>query len=244
MIKQGTPPERVGGTCTTLARPDARSSGQSQTPAVNNSGPIAAAAAPDASSCNKYALHSTGIGFWRPRPITTLAFGAGFLPKDNTDQSLQRLRRHSVHRREIQDESGQRYAQAIYFEVLTQDTVSSAQGGLLGAEGNAMTSPSVCTTTAANLNDPWTPGGITSTYQTITFPSDTWFSRWVPAAGHELERLPVFLAAPSARRRRSSQPMSWASSSRSIQVILPRVPDCGDARNLRPLDRRRAVHDG
>ena len=71
---------------------------------------------------------------------------------------------------------------ATYFEVLTQDTMSSAQGGLLGAEGNANDVPvGLHNNRGFLLNDPWTPGGITSTYKTITVPFGYLVSRWVPA---------------------------------------------------------------
>jgi endo-1,4-beta-D-glucanase Y len=78
--------------------------------------------------------------------------------------------------------TGSGTAPATYFEVLTQDTMSSAQGGLLGAEGNPNDIPvGLHNNRGFLLNDPWIPSGITSTYQTITIPFGYLVSRWVPA---------------------------------------------------------------
>jgi endo-1,4-beta-D-glucanase Y len=41
------------------------------------------------------------------------------------------------------------------------------------------------------LNDPWTPGGITSAYQTITIPFGALVPRWVPAAGTATNACPA-----------------------------------------------------
>ncbi len=179
MIKQGTP-QRTGWWY--VYYPGSPSSpvksGQAQTPAVNTSGPIAVAAAPDASSCNQYALHSTGSGFVGSSQDYA-GVGAGFSPKDATGQVFSPYDATAY--------TGVKFKikgtlPATYFEVLTQDTMSSSQGGLLGAEGNANDVPvGLHNNRGFLLNDPWTPGGITSTYKTITIPFGYLVSRWVPA---------------------------------------------------------------
>jgi endo-1,4-beta-D-glucanase Y len=165
--------------------PNAPTGSGTQTPAVNNSGPIATAAAPDASSCNKFALHSTGSGYGGTTN-NYVGFGAGFLPKDKTGQTFDAydISKSGYTGVKFKIKAGSGTQQAVYFEMLTQDTVSSAQGGLLGAEGNPNDVPiGLHNNRGQMLNDPWTPGGITSTYQTITVPFATLVPRWVPAPG-------------------------------------------------------------
>jgi endo-1,4-beta-D-glucanase Y len=179
MIKQGTPARSGWWYVYYPGSPSSPTkSGQTQTPAVNTSGPIAVAAAPDASSCNQYALHSTGSGFTGTSQDYA-GVGAGFLPTDTTGQVFKPYDATAY--------TGVKFkikgtVPATYFEVLTQDTMSSAQGGLLGAEGNANDVPvGLHNNRGFLLNDPWTPGGITSTYKTITIPFGYLVSRWVPA---------------------------------------------------------------
>ena len=182
MIKQGTP-QRTGWWY--VYYPGSPSSplksGQNQTPAVNTSGPIAVAAAPDASSCNQYALHSTGSGFVGASQDYA-GVGAGFLPKDATGQVFNPYDATAYTGVKFKIKTGSVTAPATYFEVLTQDTMSSAQGGLLGAEGNAQDVPvGLHNNRGFLLNDPWIPGGLTSTYQTITIPFGYLVARWMPA---------------------------------------------------------------
>ncbi len=182
MIKQGTPARSGWWYVYYPGSPSSPTkSGQTQTPAVNTSGPIAVAAAPDASSCNKYALHSTGSGFVGASQDYA-GFGAGFLPTDTTGQVFKPYDTTAYTGVKFKIKTGSGTAPATYFEVLTQDTMSSAQGGLLGAEGNANDVPvGLHNNRGFLLNDPWIPGGITSTYQTITIPFGYLVSRWVPA---------------------------------------------------------------
>jgi endo-1,4-beta-D-glucanase Y len=170
--------------------PNATVGGGTQTPAVNNAGPIATAAAPDASTCNKYALHSTGSGF-ATAPNNYVGFGAGFSPKDKTDQNWSAYDASKFTGVKFRMKAGSGTQQAVYFEVLTQDTVSSAQGGLLGAEGGPDVPVGLHNNRGQMLNDPWTPGGITSTYQTFTVPFGTLVPRWVPAAGTTTNACPT-----------------------------------------------------
>ena len=156
-------------------------SGQAQTPAVNTSGPIAAASDPAGGTCSKYALHSTGSGFVGTSQDYA-GFGGGFLPKDTTGQTFNPYDASAYTGVKFKIKTGSGTAPATYFEVLTQDTMSSAQGGLLGAEGNTNDVPvGLHNNRGFLLNDPWIPGGITSTYQTITIPFGYLVSRWVPA---------------------------------------------------------------
>jgi endo-1,4-beta-D-glucanase Y len=156
-------------------------SGQTQTPAVNTAGPIAAASDPAGGTCSKYALHSTGTGFVGTSQDYA-GFGAGFLPKDTTGQVFNPYDASAYTGVSFKIKTGSGTAPAVYFEVLTQETLSSAQGGLLGAEGNAQDVPvGLHNNRGLLLNDPWTPGGITSTYKTITVPFGNLVSRWVPA---------------------------------------------------------------
>ena len=170
--------------------PNAMVGGGTQTPAVNNAGPIATAAAPDASTCNKYALHSTGSGFGGTTN-NYVGFGAGFSPKDKTDQNWNAYDASKFTGVKFRMKAGSGTQQAVYFEVLTQDTVSSAQGGLLGAEGGPDVPVGLHNNRGQMLNDPWTPGGITSTYQTFTVPFGTLVPRWVPAAGTATNACPT-----------------------------------------------------
>ena len=153
-----------------------------QTPAVNNSGPIATETSSDAGSCGKYALHSTGSGFGTA-PNNYVGFGAGFLPKDATGQTFNVYDASAYTGVKFKMKGGGTQ-QAVYFEMLTQDTVSSAQGGLLGAEGNPNDVPvGLHNNRGQMLNPPWTPNAISSTYQTYTVPFGTLMPRWVPSSG-------------------------------------------------------------
>jgi endo-1,4-beta-D-glucanase Y len=184
MLKQGTPARSGWWYVYYPGSPSsAVKSGQTQTPAVNTAGPIAVAAAPDTSSCNKYALHTTGTGFVGSAQDYA-GLGAGFLPKDATGQIFNPydVSAGGYTGVKFKIKTGGGTAPAVYFEVLTQDTMSSAQGGLLGAEGNANDVPvGLHNNRGLLLNDPWIPGGITSTYKTIYVPFGSLVSRWVPA---------------------------------------------------------------
>jgi len=77
--------------------------------------------------------------------------------------------------------AGSGIQQAVYFEMLTQETLSSSQGGLLGAEGNySDIAVGLHNNRGQLLNPPWTPNAISSSYQTFTVPFGTLVPRWVP----------------------------------------------------------------
>ena len=167
--------------------PGAMAAGKAQTPAFNSSGPIAVEPAPDASPCNKYALHSTGSGFApgsRPGsngPENAVGFGAGFLPKDLTGKIFNAYDVSMYTGIRFKMRAGSGIQQAVYFEMLTEETLSSSQGGLLGAEGNySDIAVGLHNNRGQVLNPPWTPNAISSSYQTFTVPFGTLVPRWVP----------------------------------------------------------------
>jgi endo-1,4-beta-D-glucanase Y len=168
--------------------PNAMAAGEKQTPAVNTSGPIVVEAAPDASPCNKYALHSTGSGF---ATVTGSGFGgaaeyhggfgAGFVPVDLTGQVFRAYDVSAYTGIRFKMKAGSGIQQAVYFELLTQETLSSSQGGLLGAEGNSSDTPvGLHNNRGQMLNPPWTPNAISTSYQTYTVPFATLVPRWLP----------------------------------------------------------------
>ena len=182
MIKQGTP-QRTGWWYVYYpGSPNAMVGGGKQTPAVNTSGPIATEPSSEAGSCGKYALHSTGSGFGGAQN-NYAGFGAGFLPKDTTGQVFNVYDASAYKGVKFKMKAGSGTQQAVYFEMLTQDTVSSAQGGLLGAEGGPDVPVGLHNNRGQMLNPPWTPNAISTTYQTYTVPFGTLVPRWVPASG-------------------------------------------------------------
>jgi len=97
------------------------------------------------------------------------------------EPGFQTLRRQCVHGHQVQDEGRKRHPAAVYFEMLTQETLSSSQGGLLGAEGNySDIAVGLHNNRGQLLNPPWTPNAISSSYQTFTVPFGTLVPRWVP----------------------------------------------------------------
>jgi len=162
MIPQGSPAEVVGGTCTTRARPGRWLRVKSK-PRVQPSGPIAVEPELDASLCNKYALHSTGSGFApgsRPGsdgPENAVGFGVGFLPKDPAGQVFNSYDVSVYTGIRFKMKAGSGIQQAVYFEMLTQETTSSSQGGLLGSEQGADVAVGLHNNRGQVLSPPWTP---------------------------------------------------------------------------------------
>jgi endo-1,4-beta-D-glucanase Y len=188
MIPQGSPRRSGWWYVYYPGSPGAMVAGKTQTPAFNPSGPIAVEPAPDASPCNKYALHSTGSGFapgtgpgFDGLPDDGVGFGAGFSPRAPASQVFNPYDVSMYTGIRFKMKAGSGIQQAVYFEMLTEETLSSAQGGLLGAEGN----PSDIAVGLHNnrgqlLNPPWTPNAISSSYQTFAVPFGTLVPRWVP----------------------------------------------------------------
>jgi hypothetical protein len=144
--------------------------GKMQTPAFNSSGPIAVEPAPDASPCNKYALHSTGSGFApgsRPGsrgPENAVGFGAGFLPQLPGSQVFNPYDVSMYTGIRFKMKAGSGIQQAVYFEMLTRETTSSSQGGLLGSEQGADVATGLHNNRGQVLNPPWTPNAISTSY--------------------------------------------------------------------------------
>ena len=188
MIPQGTPRRSGWWYVYYPGSPGAMAAGKAQTPAFNPSGPIAVEAAPDASPCNKYALHSTGSGFspgtgpgFDGLPDNGVGFGAGFLPQLPASQVFRPYDVSAYTGIRFKMKAGSGIQQAVYFEMLTQETLSSSQGGLLGAEGNySDIAVGLHNNRGQLLNPPWTPNAISSSYQTFTVPFGTLVPRWVP----------------------------------------------------------------
>jgi endo-1,4-beta-D-glucanase Y len=188
MIAQGIPPRSGWWYVYYPGSPGAMAAGKAQTPAFNSSGPIAVEPAPDASPCNKYALHSTGSGFspgmgpgFDGLPDNGVGFGAGFSPRAPASQVFNSydVSRYTGIRFKMKAGSG--IQQAVYFEMLAQETLSSSQGGLLGAEGNySDIAVGLHNNRGQLLNPPWTPNAISSSYQTFTVPFATLVPRWLP----------------------------------------------------------------
>jgi len=188
MIPQGSPRRSGWWYVYYPGSPGAMVAGKTQTPAFNPSGPIAVEPAPDASPCNKYALHSTGSGFapgtgpgFDGLPDDGVGFGAGFSPRAPASQVFNSydVSRYTGIRFKMKAGSG--IQQAVYFEMLAQETLSSSQGGLLGAEGNySDIAVGLHNNRGQLLNPPWTPNAISSSYQTFAVPFGTLVPRWVP----------------------------------------------------------------
>jgi endo-1,4-beta-D-glucanase Y len=179
MIQQGTP-KRTGywyvyfpGSATSMTP----ASGMSQTPALNNGNPIAVASDPDGGTCSKYALHTTGSGFGTA-PNNYAGVGADFLPDVPYDQMSKPYDVSAYTGISLKIRSGTGTPPAVFFELLTKENQPSTAGGTATA-----TTVDLYNTRGQLLNDAWTPGGITNTYQTITVPFGTLVPRWVPAAG-------------------------------------------------------------
>jgi endo-1,4-beta-D-glucanase Y len=186
MIPQGSPRRSGWWYVYYPGSPGAMAAGQKQTPAFNPSGPIAVEPAPDASPCNRYALHSTGSGFApgsRPGsngPENAVGFGAGFLPQLPLSQVFRPYDVSAYTGIKFKMKAGSGIQQAVYFEMLTQETLSSSQGGLLGSEQGADVAVGLHNNRGQVLSPPWTPNAISSSYQTFTVPFGTLVPRWVP----------------------------------------------------------------
>ena len=189
LIRQGSPLRTGWWYVSYPGWPSPMAAGEKQTPAVNQSGPITVEAAPDANACNKYALHSTGSGFATATVPTdgNLAeyqggFGAGFLLKDPMGQIFTSYDASAYTGIKFKMKAGSGIQPAVFFEMLTRETVSSSQGGLLGAEGSPIDGPvGLHNNRGQLLNPPWTPNAISTSYQTYIVPFATLVPRWVPA---------------------------------------------------------------
>ena len=148
--------------------------GMSQTPALNNGKPIAVASDTAGGTCSKYALHTTGSGFGTD-PNNYAGIGADFSPTAANYKISNAYDVSAYTGISFKIKSGSGTPPAVFFEMLTKENQPVTAGGVA-----ADTKIDLYNTRGLLLNDPWTPGGITSTYQTITVPFGTLVPRWVP----------------------------------------------------------------
>jgi endo-1,4-beta-D-glucanase Y len=175
MIKQGTP-QRTGYWYTYFPGSDTASapaSGMSQIPALSNGNPIAVASDSTNGTCSKYALHTTGSGFGTA-PNNYAGVGANFTPHVPYDKISTAYDVSGYTGISFKIKSGGT-TPAVFFEMLTKDNQPATAGGVATNQ-----KIDLYNTRGQMLNDPWTPGGITSAWQTITVPFGTLIPRWVP----------------------------------------------------------------
>jgi Endoglucanase Y len=175
MIKQGTP-QRTGYWYTYFPGSDtaaAPASGMSQIPALSNGNPIAVASDSTNGTCSKYALHTTGSGFGTA-PNNYAGVGANFTPHVPYDKISTAYDVSGYTGISFKIKSGGT-TPAVFFEMLTKDNQPATAGGVATNQ-----KIDLYNTRGQMLNDPWTPGGITSAWQTITVPFGTLIPRWVP----------------------------------------------------------------
>ena len=142
-------------------------SGTSMTPALSNGSAVAT----EMSDTN--ALHVKGSGFTGDNNYA--GFGANFKPHAYPDKASDAYPVSSYSGISFKIKSGSGTAPAVYFELLTKENQPTTAGGT-AADQNI----DLYNTRGQLLNDPWTPGGITSSYQTLTVPFGTLVPRWVP----------------------------------------------------------------
>ena len=185
MIKQGS---RTGFWYVYFPNSDtttAPAGGMSQTPALNNGKPIAVASDTSGGTCSKYALHTTGSGFGTA-PNNYAGVGATFSPTAANYKISNAYDVTSYTGVSFKIKSGSGTPPAVFFELLTKENQPSTAGGTATS-----TTIDLYNTRGWMLNDPWTPGGITSAYQTITIPFGALVPRWVPAAGTATNACPA-----------------------------------------------------
>jgi endo-1,4-beta-D-glucanase Y len=148
----------------------------SQTPAPGYGSPIATEAAPDASTCNQFALHSTGSGFDTPDLGQFAGFGAFFVPHVPYDKISNAYDVSNYMGISFKMKSGGGTPPAVFFEVLTKESLPTNAGGI--ASDPAI---DLYNTRGQLLNAPWAPNDISTTYQTFTVPFGTLVPRWLPS---------------------------------------------------------------
>ena len=150
--------------------------GMSQTPAARVGKPIATEIAPDASTCNQFALHSTGSGF-ATLDTSPAGFGAFFkphLPFDRMGDPYDVSQHTGI---SFKMKSGSGTPPAVFFEVLTKENQPTFAGGTATKEVIDLNN-----TRGQLLNAPWTPNEISTSYQTFTVPFATLVPRWLPSS--------------------------------------------------------------
>ncbi len=153
-------------------------SGTSQTPALVNGGPIAAATDPNGGTCDAYALHTTGSGF-ATSPNTYAGVGAYFVPHTYPDMAADAYDARPYTGISFKIRSGSGTLPALWVEVLAKENQPSSTGGTA-----TNTSVDLYNTRGQMLYTPWTTNTISTSYQTITVPFATLVPRWVPSAAN------------------------------------------------------------
>ena len=156
--------------------------GMSQTPALSPGKPIATESAPDASTCNQSALHSTGSGF-STSATSPVGFGASFMPHVPADRQSDAYDVSRYTGISFKMKSGSGTPPAVFFEVLTKDSQPENAGGTATNEVIDLNN-----TRGQLLNSPWTPNEISTNYQTFTVPFGTLVPRWLPSSVRRHER--------------------------------------------------------
>jgi endo-1,4-beta-D-glucanase Y len=142
-------------------------SGTTMSPALSNGSAVATEA-----SDSGYALHIKGSGFTGTNNYA--GTGANFTPHIPYDKASDAYDVSAYTGISLKIKSVGT-APATYFELLTKENQPTSVGGTA-----TDTNIELYNTRGQLLNDPWTPGGITSSYTTVTIPFGTLVPRWVP----------------------------------------------------------------
>jgi endo-1,4-beta-D-glucanase Y len=140
-------------------------SGTSMTPAYSSGSPVATEA-----SDSGNALHVKGSGFTGDNNYA--GFGGAFKPIDAKKSEAYDVSAYSGISFKIKSGGT---APAVFFEMLTKQNQPTTAGG-----SAADTNIDLYNTRGTLLNDMWTPGGITTSWKTVTVPFGTLVPRWVP----------------------------------------------------------------
>jgi endo-1,4-beta-D-glucanase Y len=183
------------------------SDGEAISPALVDRNPITTAPAPDPNVCNQFALHSTAKGF----PSLGVGFGAFFSPIGPSAGNRYDVSRYSGITFKVKSGSG--IPPAVFFEVLTRQSMPATAGGVASAFD-------LYNTRGQLLNAPWSTSDITSTYQTFTVPFGTLVPRWLPSprATDYQARAPGVCSA-SAETKCNAKPLV-ASDAMGIRVSV------------------------
>jgi endo-1,4-beta-D-glucanase Y len=154
--------------------------GRKQTPALNNGKPIATEPAPDANTCNQFALHSTASGF-NSQYDSPVGLGAFFLPQVPWDKVADAYDVSKYTGISFKIKSGSGTPPAVFFEVVTRQTMPTSAGGSASDQ-----SLDLYTTRGQLLASPWAPSDLSTAYQTFTVPFGSLVPRWLPTTNAPL----------------------------------------------------------
>ena len=149
--------------------------GTKQTPALSNGNPISTETPPDANICNQFALHSSGSGF-DSKAKAPVGFGAFLRPHAPFDRAGYPYDVSNYTGISFKMKSGNGTPPAVFFEVLTKESLPTTAGGSANDPGIDLYN-----TRGQLLNAPWTANDISTSYQTFTVPFGTLVPRWLPS---------------------------------------------------------------